>query len=73
MVSAHLNQFPDLTVNLDEELSRYKKLAEEFRPCVTDTIFFMNQAVRQNKNILVEGANATMLDIDFGNIDPMWQ
>ena len=34
---------------------------------VTDTVFYINQAMQEErKNILVEGANATMLDIDFG-------
>ena len=34
---------------------------------VCDTIYFMNQALQDpSKNIIVEGANATMLDIDFG-------
>lgn len=27
---------------------------------------FLNRSIRQGKKILVEGANATMLDIDFG-------
>ena len=34
---------------------------------VCDTISFMNQALQEtDKEILVEGANALMLDIDFG-------
>ncbi len=34
---------------------------------VVDTVTFMNKALQDpDKEILVEGANATMLDIDFG-------
>lgn len=33
---------------------------------VDDTITFTNSAFDAGKRILVEGANATMLDIDFG-------
>lgn len=33
---------------------------------VTDTSLFLNQAVKQNKNLLLEGAQGTLLDIDFG-------
>ena len=36
------------------------------RPFVVDSIEFMHTALVQNKRILVEGANALMLDIDFG-------
>ena len=32
-----------------------------------DSILLMSRALSSNKNILVEGANAAMLDIDFGN------
>lgn len=31
-----------------------------------DTVLLMNSVLREKKSILVEGANATMLDIDFG-------
>jgi adenylosuccinate synthase len=41
--------------------------AERIRPLVTDTISFMHKTLADNtKHVLVEGANATMLDIDFG-------
>lgn len=34
---------------------------------VVDTVTFMNKQLQdKSKNILIEGANATMLDIDFG-------
>ena len=33
---------------------------------MVDSIKFMNDAVAQKKRILVEGANALMLDLDFG-------
>jgi len=42
-------------------------MAERVRPMVTDTISYMNKVLHdETKNILVEGANALMLDIDFG-------
>lgn len=31
-----------------------------------DTIFYLHSALRSGKTVLVEGANAAMLDIDFG-------
>ena len=36
---------------------------------VHDTVTYMNKALQNpDKTILVEGANATMLDIDFGKL-----
>ncbi|XP_028395893.1 adenylosuccinate synthetase isozyme 1-like [Dendronephthya gigantea] len=58
--------YPGLKINVDEELEKYKKCAEKIRPYVCDTVSFMHSALEQKKRILVEGANAMMLDIDFG-------
>ena len=41
-------------------------LAEQVRPMVCDTVLYVNTAIREQKRVVVEGANATMLDIDFG-------
>lgn len=49
-----------------KELSDYQALADEFRPFVTDTVTLLNDALVQGKNILCEGAQATLLDVDFG-------
>ncbi len=35
-------------------------------PFVGDTVDFVNNAYESGSRILVEGANATMLDLDFG-------
>jgi adenylosuccinate synthase len=40
--------------------------AERLRPLVRDTYIALNEALEQGKNILVEGAQGTMLDIDHG-------
>lgn len=37
------------------------------RPLVTDGVYFLHKAlIGPKKKILVEGANAALLDIDFG-------
>jgi adenylosuccinate synthase len=41
-------------------------LADRLKPYVVDGISYVHQAAKDNKKILVEGANALMLDIDFG-------
>ena len=54
-------------VKVEEELERYRKLREEILPCVKDVAFFLNNTFKQEKkNVIIEGANAAMLDIDFG-------
>ncbi|EDV91114.1 adenylosuccinate synthetase [Drosophila grimshawi] len=66
IVNTHLRLFPSIKVDIDAELVRYKDYAEKIRPYVKDTICFLHTALRNGKTILVEGANAAMLDIDFG-------
>ena len=52
---------------LDELIYRFfQKFADKIRPYVCDTVSFMHKALEENKQILIEGANATMLDLDFG-------
>ncbi|XP_055333241.1 adenylosuccinate synthetase-like [Paramacrobiotus metropolitanus] len=68
VVRLHKQAFPSLEVDVDAEIARYRHFAEEIRPLVKDTVFVMNQLITnpQSKFIIVEGANAAMLDIDFG-------
>jgi adenylosuccinate synthase len=59
--------FPSLEVNTEEELKKYEYYANELRPLVVETVGYLHSALKEGKRILVEGANAAMLDIDFGN------
>ena len=36
------------------------------RPLVVESVSFLHKQLEDGKNVLVEGANAAMLDIDFG-------
>ena len=47
-------------------LETYRGYAERLAPYVTDTVAFMHDALAAEKRILLEGAQGTMLDIDFG-------
>eukprot|EP00850_Spirogloea_muscicola_P011708 SM000073S21484 [mRNA] locus=s73:618009:620946:+ [translate_table: standard] len=51
---------------LDAEVDRYMKYADRLAPLVGDTVHYVNEAYRHRKRILVEGGQATLLDIDFG-------
>ncbi|CAL8111580.1 unnamed protein product [Orchesella dallaii] len=66
LVTSYQKTFTDLNVTVEDELKRYRDYAELIRPLVTDTVEFLDTQLRENKKILVEGANAAMLDIDFG-------
>lgn len=53
-------------VDFEEILDRYRQFAEQIRPLACDTAQLLNQMIREGKSILFEGAQGTMLDIDFG-------
>ncbi len=53
-------------INFDEILQQYRAYAEQIRPMVSDTAHLLNGMIRAGKSILFEGAQGTMLDIDFG-------
>ena len=44
----------------------YEAFAERMRPMVCDTSLLLNEAIRDGKRVLFEGAQGTMLDIDHG-------
>ncbi|KAK1339541.1 hypothetical protein QTO34_020224 [Cnephaeus nilssonii] len=63
----HQSMFPSLEIDVDGQLKKLKGFAERIRPMVRDGVHFMYEALHgPPKKILVEGANAALLDIDFG-------
>ncbi|OWY44095.1 glycoside hydrolase [Alternaria alternata] len=55
-----------LKYDVDAEIAQYKTLREKLAPYVVDQIPLLASAKEKNAKILVEGANALMLDIDYG-------
>ena len=53
-------------LNYDEILAEYNGYADRLRPYVCDTIALLNEEIDSGRRILFEGAQATMLDIDYG-------
>lgn len=53
-------------LNAEEIIREYEGYAERLRPFVCDTITLLNDQIDAGKKILFEGAQATMLDIDYG-------
>ncbi len=53
-------------LEVDDVVNEYLGYAELLRPFVTDTSLLLNQALDQGKNILLEGSQGTLLDVDHG-------
>ena len=53
-------------LNEDEVIEEYLKYADYLRPYVIDSSLKIYQAVQKKKNILFEGAQGTLLDLDHG-------
>ena len=59
----------DYTADLDFEktYATYTEYADKLKPYVCDTITLLHKALEEDKKVVVEGAQATLLDIDFGS------
>ena len=53
-------------LDYDEILQEYMGYADRLRSYVCDTIALLNDEIKAGRKILFEGAQATMLDIDYG-------
>lgn len=59
-------RFPDFAYDVEAEIEAYKAYAARIAPFIADTVTLVNEQHKAGKRVLVEGANATMLDLDFG-------
>ncbi len=57
--------YPEM--NADDIIEEYTRYAEIIKPYVADTVVLLHNAMNENKKLLCEGAQATLLDIDFGS------
>ncbi|SGZ53388.1 CIC11C00000003310 [Sungouiella intermedia] len=66
LVESRYKRYGEFDYDIEGELAKYEKYRELLRPFVVDSVAFMQKAIADKKKILVEGANALMLDLDFG-------
>ncbi|CAN6613779.1 adenylosuccinate synthetase [Trichomonascus vanleenenianus] len=66
LIASRRKRYGEFAFDIEAQLAMYKVLAEKLRPFVVDAVSFMHKAIADKKRILVEGANALMLDIDHG-------
>jgi adenylosuccinate synthase len=66
LVEGRFKRYGTFEYDTEGEIKRYQLLAERLRPFVIDSVVYIHQALSSGKKVLVEGANALMLDIDYG-------
>lgn len=63
----YLNANNYSTYEFEEVYNVYIKYANELKKYVYDTVSFLHNSIEDGKKIIAEGAQATLLDIDFGS------
>jgi adenylosuccinate synthase len=53
-------------ITVDEVLDEYLGYAQVLKPYVADTALLLDQALKAGKNVLLEGSQGTLLDVDHG-------
>ncbi|THH06278.1 hypothetical protein EW145_g4203 [Phellinidium pouzarii] len=66
IVEGRFKRYGHFEYDTEGEILRYKVLAERLKPYVIDSLTFLHAQLELKKRVLVEGANALMLDLDFG-------
>lgn len=50
---------PGLVIDVEAEIAYYREIRAQLLPLINDTVEYCHTALKEGKNILVEGANAT--------------
>lgn len=50
----------------NETIEKFVDACEKLKPYIQDTVYFLNQAINNGQNIMIEGAQGALLDVDFG-------
>ncbi|MCD8122265.1 MAG: adenylosuccinate synthase [Clostridiales bacterium] len=64
---------PENAAKYDEDLNpekvyeEYSGYARQLEPYICDTVTYLHRALEEDQRVIVEGAQATLLDIDFGS------
>ncbi|HYG12018.1 MAG TPA: adenylosuccinate synthase, partial [Pyrinomonadaceae bacterium] len=53
-------------LDVEEVFTDTSRLVARLAPFISDTTHFLNRAAREGRSILIEGAQATLLDVDHG-------
>ncbi|MGR3219347.1 MAG: adenylosuccinate synthase [Candidatus Anammoxibacter sp.] len=58
--------FDSKPLSYDDIYAQYAGFAGKLRPYICDTVELINNAIKDGKKILLEGAQGSLLDVDFG-------
>ena len=53
--------------SVEEEAHRLHELGKKVMPFLDDTFHFLDRSIKEGKNILYEGAQGVLLDVDYGS------
>src|SRR5213079_1165440 len=53
-------------IDLEQVATQYESYAQRLRPIVGDASLLVDEALREGKEVLFEGAQGTLLDLDLG-------
>ncbi|KAH0484547.1 MAG: hypothetical protein KVP17_004074 [Porospora cf. gigantea B] len=66
LVNDFCEQYGIESYDADEELARHKKYFSQIREQIVDGVQYIHNLRESGKKLLIEGANAAMLDVDLG-------
>ncbi len=66
LCNRHIQALGGAPLDTEAELARLAEVTARLAPLVADTVCFLHKAWRDGSDILLEGAQGTQLDIDFG-------
>ena len=58
--------YGETRIDVDAIISEYQEFDKQIDEYITDTSFYLHQALRQGKRIIAEGAQGALLDVDHG-------
>ncbi len=58
--------YGEKTIDVDSIIHEYQEFDKKIDEYVTDTAVYLNQALKQGKKIIAEGAQGALLDVDHG-------
>lgn len=58
--------YGEAELDIDQIVNEYEEFDQKIDEFVTDTVLYLNKALRSGKRILAEGAQGALLDIDHG-------
>ncbi len=58
--------YGETKIDVDAIIAEYQEFDKKIDEYITDTSFYLNNALRQNKKVIAEGAQGALLDVDHG-------